>query len=90
MCYSAMVWADYMKYIRVVDAEMDWFEFVKLYGDRKQQRLNFPKAMDAAFANPGNEHEQQIRALIDEYNRDQVTKLEQEIYFRPAKAPCRC
>ncbi len=80
MCYSAMVWADYMKYIRVVDAEMDWFEFVKLYGDRKQQRLNFPKAMDAAFANPRNEHEQQIRTLIDEYNRDQVTKLEQEIF----------
>ncbi len=80
MCYSAMVWADYMKYIRVVDAEMDWFEFVKLYGDRKQQRLNFPKAMDAAFANPRNEHEQQIRTLIDEYNREQVTKLEQEIF----------
>lgn len=80
MCYSAMVWADYMKYVRVVDAHMDWNEFIRIYGDRPQKRLNFPKAMDAAFANPQNESEKRIHALVNDYNQARAAMLEQDIF----------
>jgi putative SOS response-associated peptidase YedK len=81
MCYSAQVRADYQKYVREWGAHIDIQEFVRLYWDRQQgAKLKIPKAMDAAFANPRSDDQRKIKALIDEYDAEQVGKLEQEIF----------
>lgn len=85
MCYSAQIRADYSKFARVFGAILGIDEFVRLYWDRQQgSKAKIPKAMDAAFSEPHNEHERQIRAFIDEYDEQQIAKLEQEV-FKQAK-----
>ncbi len=84
MCFSAQTWTDYRKYVRQYGAAIDIQEFVRLYGDRRGEGSKIPKGMDAAFATPASEAERQIKALIDEYNEEQLFKLEQEL-FKQAK-----
>jgi putative SOS response-associated peptidase YedK len=81
MCYSAQIRADYHRYVRAWGADIDIKEFVRLYWDRQQgAKLKIPKAMDAAFANPRSDDQRKIKALIDEYDAEQTSKLEQEIF----------
>ena len=81
MCYSAMVWESYRQYVRVFKVDPGIREFVRLYVDRKGNvKIKIPKAMDAAFANPQTDDERQIKALIDEFNAQQASKLEQELF----------
>jgi hypothetical protein len=61
-------------------------DFVQLYWERVEGRgAKTPKGMDAAFANPGSEDERRIKALIDQYDAAQVTKLEQELFKQCAR-----
>lgn len=81
MCYSAQVWSDYKKYVRVWGADVSLKEFFRLYWDRSQGvNVRIPKAMDAAFADSVSDDEHQIRTLISEFDQQQATKLEQEIF----------
>ena len=81
MCYSAQIRHDYNKYVRQFGADIDIKEFVRLYWDRQQgSKAKIPKAMDAAFAHPQTDDERTIKALIDEYDRMQASKLEQELF----------
>ena len=81
MCYSAQIWQNYRKYVRAYGADIDFEAFVRLYFDRQTNaKLKIAKAMDAAFAEPGNDAERRIRALIDEHDRQQAVKLEQELF----------
>lgn len=81
MCYSAQIWQSYQKYVRVWGADIDIKTFVRLYWDRQQgAKVRLPKAMDAAFSVPNGEDERQIKDLIDEYDAQQATKLEQEVF----------
>ena len=76
MCYSAQIRADYRKYKRTWGAEISIMEFVRLYWDRKANaRINICKAMDAAFSEPENDDEHQIKTMIDEFNVEQAAKL---------------
>lgn len=81
MCYSALVWADYRRYVREFGAHLDIGEFVEIYGARLQNpKLKIPKGMDDAFLQPKTEGEAQIKALIDEFNAAQRQDLEKEIF----------
>lgn len=81
MCYSAQVWADYKKYVRAWGADVSIKEFYQLYWLRSQgAKVRIPKAMDAAFAIPQNEDERAIKALIDAYDAQEASRLEQEIF----------
>jgi putative SOS response-associated peptidase YedK len=81
MCYSAQIRADYHQYVRAWGADIDIKEFARLYWDRHEDaKLKIPKALDAAFANPQTDDERKIKSLIDEYNAQQIAKLEQEIF----------
>lgn len=81
MCYSAQAWQAYDKYVRVYGADVSFLEFVRLYGLRNEDaRIRIPKAMDAAFANPKSADEQRIKALIDSFNQQQMTKFEQDLF----------
>ena len=85
MCFSAQVWESYRSYVRRFGAELDIHEFVKLYVERRDGgKIKIPKGMDAAFADPLSEQEQQIKALIREFDTQQATKLEQD-HFRQKK-----
>ena len=81
MCYSAQVVEDYRAYVRRFGADINIHEFVKLYVERRDGgKPKIPKGMDAAFAEPASDAERQIKALIDEFNSQQVSKLEQELF----------
>lgn len=81
MCYSAQIRQDYAKFVRTYGAVIDIAEFVRLYWNRGQgAKLKMPKAMDAAFADPQSEEERRIRALIAQYDREQASTLEQEVF----------
>jgi putative SOS response-associated peptidase YedK len=81
MCYSAQIEAEYDKYVRKFGAIISIRDFVRLYWDRKQgAKTKIPKAMDASFLHPSSEEEKQIQEMIQEYNAEQTSKLEQELF----------
>jgi len=81
VCYSAQVWQNYRKYVRAYGADIAFEDFVRLYFDRQANaRIRIAKAMDAAFSDPQNEAERRIKTLIDEFDRQRATKLEQELF----------
>jgi putative SOS response-associated peptidase YedK len=81
MCYSAQIQQNYKKYVRAFGADISIQDFVRLYWDRQTNaRIKIAKAMDASFANPETDEERQIKALIDGFDAQQATKLEQELF----------
>ncbi|SMG39641.1 SOS response-associated peptidase family protein [Paraburkholderia susongensis] len=81
MCYSAQILADYRKYVRMFGAHMSLREFAQLYFERAEgSKAKIPKGMDDAFLNPTSEEEREIKALIDEFNAQQTSKFEQDLF----------
>jgi putative SOS response-associated peptidase YedK len=81
MCYSAQIEAEYAKFVREFGAILSIRDYVRLYWDRKQgAKIKIPKAMDASFAHPSSDEERQICQMILEYNAEQASKLEQELF----------
>ena len=81
MCYSAQIEADYRKYVHMFGAQMSIREFARLYWERAEgSKAKIPKAIDDVFSNPQSGDENAIKALIDRFNAEQVTKLEQELF----------
>ena len=67
--------------MRLWGADVSMKDFVRLYWDRAQgAKIKIPKAMDAAFAQPQADEERQIKQLIDRFNAEQTTQLEQELF----------
>ncbi len=81
MCYSAQIWSDYRKYVRLFGADMSIKDFVDTFWHRATgARIKMPKGMEATFANPANDVEREIKTSIDNFAAEQVTKLEQELF----------
>ena len=81
VCYSAQIWQNYRKYVRAYGADIDFDAFVRLYLDRQENaKIKVAKALDATFADPQNDAERRIKALIDDFDSAQKTKLEQELF----------
>jgi len=81
MCYSAQCWQAYKDYVREFGAIVDIHEFAKMYGYRKLTRkTKIPKGMDRQFLDPKSDLETQIKGLIEEWNAEQVSELEQELF----------
>jgi putative SOS response-associated peptidase YedK len=81
VCYSAQVWQNYRKYVRAYGADIAFEDFVRLYFDRQaSSKVKIAKAMDAAFADPQNDAERKIKALIVEFDAQQRARLEQEVF----------
>jgi putative SOS response-associated peptidase YedK len=82
MCYSAQIEAKWKRHVREMEAKMllsDFRELMQLrLADPSQYRL--PRGFDLEFANPQTDEEHAIKALIDQYRKAQVTKLETEIF----------
>jgi putative SOS response-associated peptidase YedK len=81
MCYSAQIWADYRRYTRTFGADISVKEFFDLFWRRmSDNKVKIPKAMEASFVQPSGDTELRIKALIDEFNAEQVSKTEQELF----------
>lgn len=81
MCYSAQVKADYKKYVQMFGAVMSIRDFYETFWRRSEEgKLKIPKGMEDAFADPQNDEEREIKALIDAYRSEQATKFEQEVF----------
>lgn len=81
MCYSAQIKADFTRFIRQYGGDLKLEEFAKIYFERSSNpRIKIPKAVDAAFANPTTDQEREIKGLIDDFNAQQATVLEQDLF----------
>lgn len=83
MCYSAQIWADYRKYVRVFGAVIDIREFVDTFWHRREEAsIKLPKALEAAFeaAEPSSEEMRRIHTAIAEYKAGRTTVWEQELF----------
>lgn len=81
MCYSAQLLADFKKYVRHFGADISIKEFFELFWIRAQQgKVKIPKAMEDAFAHPASDLEREIKALVDQHNAAEASRLEQEIF----------
>jgi putative SOS response-associated peptidase YedK len=81
MCYSAQIEAQYRKYVRRWGADINIKEFVQLYWNRAQgAKIKIPRAMDAMFSDPQSDDEREIARLIAEFNAQEATRIEQELF----------
>jgi putative SOS response-associated peptidase YedK len=81
MCYSAQIEADYKKYVKLFGAHMSLREFAELYWERANgSRIKIPKAVDAAFNDPGVAGQSEIVTSIERFNASEVLVLEQELF----------
>ena len=81
MCYSAQIESQYKKYVRRWGADISIKEFVQLYWNRAQgAKLKIPKVVDAMFAEPANADEREIARMIAQFNAQEATRLEQELF----------
>jgi putative SOS response-associated peptidase YedK len=87
MCYSAQIQADYRKFVRMFGARISIKEFIQLFWERAEgsSKAKVPKAMEDAFLEPQSDDEREVRALIDRFNAQQVTKLEQDLFKQRAR-----
>jgi putative SOS response-associated peptidase YedK len=81
MCYSAQIKAEYTKYVRRWGADISLKQYFQLYWERRADaKIKIPRVIDAEFAHPANDDERKIKELIDEFNAQQTTKFEQELF----------
>lgn len=82
MCYSALVYAKYRKFVREFGAIMSLEDFAKaVFRDpAKEKRPKWPKAMEEAFADPETEEERQIWEAIQRWRTVEIAQVEQEIF----------
>ena len=81
MCYSALVWASYLKYQKAVGADIDIKAIVRLYEARAEDpRVRIPKGMDAAFLKGETAGAREIREHITAWNAGLVTNSEQALF----------
>ena len=82
MCYSAMIQADYEKYVRHYGAKMSLEDFVKNVWsapDRAKKKRR-PKAMEDWFRTLGDPKAQEIWHEIQRQRAERETELQQELF----------
>src|SRR4051812_45918321 len=81
MCYSAQIQADWKRYTRAYGTNLSLTEFYDLFYRRlhEDRKIRVPKAVEVGFADPQNEQERAIAALVTEHRADEAT-LEQELF----------
>lgn len=80
MCYSAMVWADYRRYVKEFGADIDIREFARLAERRIRDRNTWPKAMVDTFAQASTPAELKVKALLGQYATQEAAKLQEGLF----------
>ncbi|HSX62244.1 MAG TPA: SOS response-associated peptidase family protein [Tahibacter sp.] len=86
MCYSAMVWQDYYKYVGAFGADISIKEFVRLYKIRGEKGgVIIPRGMDAAVARPRSPDEFEILTAINQRRPAEEARLREVIAVQTAR-----
>lgn len=86
MCYSAQIWADYKKYVRLYGSKIDVGTFAELFWSRlADPKIIIPKAVEASFDHPSSPDEQRIKDLIDQHRAAQAAAIEEELFKQKAR-----
>jgi putative SOS response-associated peptidase YedK len=82
MCYCAQICAEFGKFEREFGAVMNIHQYVRLFWERRKDRSwrKIPKRMKDAFANPRNDAEREIAAIIAEGDAEEAHSLEAELF----------
>lgn len=79
MCYSAMVWASYARFVSAFRADISIHDFVRIYLQRDAGKpVAIPRAMDDAFARPRTPEDFEILRCINRHRARQAEKFEAE------------
>jgi len=82
MCYSAQIWSEFRTFEREFGAVMNIHQYVRLFWERRKDRTwrKIPKRMKDAFANPRNDAEREIAAIVAEGDAEEAHALEAELF----------
>ncbi len=82
MCYSAQICAEFGKFEREFGAVMNIQQYVRLFWERRKDRSwqKIPKRVRDVFANPRNDAEREIAAIIAEGDAEEAHALEAELF----------
>lgn len=82
MCYSAQIWAEFRTFEREFGAVMNVHQYVRLFWERRKDRTwrKIPKRMKDAFADPRNDAEREIAAIVAEGDAEEAHALEAELF----------
>jgi len=82
MCYSAQIWSEFRKFEREFGAVMSVEQYVRVFWERRNGGAwrKIPKAMKDAFADPRNDGERKLAAIIAEGNAEEAHALEAELF----------
>jgi putative SOS response-associated peptidase YedK len=82
MCYSARIESKWKRYVREMEARIEYSDFLELARLRLADptRYRLPRGFDLEFADGQTDAERAIGELVDQYRRGQVTKLETEMF----------
>ena len=56
------------------------FELFYRRGQGSEAKIKIPKAMELAFEKPTTDGEREVKALIDAFNAQETTRVEQELF----------
>lgn len=80
MCYSAMVWASYARFVSAFNSDISIKDFVRIYLQRDAGKpVAIPRAMDDAFARPRSADEFEILSCINRFRARQTEKFTVEL-----------
>jgi putative SOS response-associated peptidase YedK len=82
MCHSARIESKWKRYVREMEARIEYSDFLELARLRLADptRYRLPRGFDLEFADGQTDAERAISELVDQYRRGQVTKLETEMF----------
>jgi hypothetical protein len=83
MCYSSQTIAEHRQFVRKYGAILSLKQYVDIFWRRSHEtdsKIRIPKAMEAGFANPENDGEREVKALIDQFTEQEAARLEQELF----------
>ena len=81
MCYSALVRQDFHVLARRYGAKIALDMFADLFHRRREgEGIKLSRARERTFSNPSTPIEQQMKADIDAYQAQQVSKWEKDLF----------
>jgi putative SOS response-associated peptidase YedK len=81
MCYSAMIRAQYLRYLRATGAQMDLQQFMDVFGwEIGDKRLDIPRAVELWFDDPATDGEARVREVILARRQKIETALQVELF----------
>jgi putative SOS response-associated peptidase YedK len=79
MCYSAIIEAEWDRYVRETGCEMDLEQFEEIFGQRaKKPTLNIPRAVERWFEEPKTPAARRIRQMISQHRAAERKAIEED------------